>query len=488
MKSKLIVFFCALGLSCINADAQTPDEMAAQATPAVMELSLDDCLKIALSDNPTVKVADMEITRTDYSKIETISQLMPQVAFSGSYSRAIAKQVMYMNMDFDDMLGGLGGALNPDGEGDAGGDAPQSRADSKKGGNDGGIKVGLDNSYQMGFSASLPLVAPQLWASLKLSDSQILQALENSRASRLNLVNNVKSAYYALMLAYDSKKVLQESYDMAKFTHDLYSKQFELGAASDYDVLRTSVAMKNIEPQLMQADVTIKQARLQLMLLMGLDSAVDFSIKGTLSDYEKTMNADMLAIDKNYDNNSQLILNDIQTRMLDQTLKVQKASVYPTLAASFNYNWTSMSNGSPFKNFRWNPYSMIGLSLNIPIFTGGQRYSRIKAAEVQLQEMKWTRDNLERSVAMQVDVAVDNIKVNVEQIASCSENVAQAERAHRIMEESFAIGATSYLNLRDSELALTQSRLTYYQAIYNYLVARSGLELLLGNAPIDQYK
>lgn len=487
MKSKLIVLFCALGLSCIKILAQQPD-VADTPAPSAMELSLDDCLRIALSDNPTVKVADMEITRTDYSKIETLSQLLPQVSFAGSYSRAIAKQVMYMNMDFDDMLGGLGGGNGTTGEGgDTDTDVPVSRADSKKGGNDGGIKVGLDNSYQMGFTATLPLIAPQLWASLKLSDSQILQALENARASKLNMVNNVKNAYYALMLAHDSKKVLQESYDMAKFTHELYKKQFELGAASDYDVLRTSVAMKNIEPQLMQADVTIKQARLQLMLLMGLDSTQDFSIKGTLSEYEKTMHADVLAIDKNYDNNSQLILNDIQTQMLDQTLKVQKASVYPTLAASFNYNWTSMSNGSPFKNFRWNPYSMIALSLNIPLFTGGQRYSRIKAAEVQLNEMKWVRENLERSVAMQVDVAVDNIKVNVEQIASCSENVAQAERAHKIMEESFAIGAASYLNLRDSELALTSSRLTYYQAIYNYLVAQSGLELLLGNAPIDKY-
>ncbi|MDE6693997.1 MAG: TolC family protein, partial [Muribaculaceae bacterium] len=243
MKSRLIVLLCAIGLGCLGASAQT-DTVATAAAP--MELSLDDCLKIALSENPTVKVADMEITRTDYSKIETISQLLPQAAFSGSYSRAIAKQVMYMNMDFDDMLGGLGGGNTGDSPG-ADDEAAASRADSKKGGNDGGIKVGLDNSYQMGFSASVPLIAPQLWASLKLSDHQILQAVENARASRLNLINNVKSAYYALMLAYDSKKVLQESYDMARFTHELYTKQFELGAASDYDVLRTSVAMKNIE-------------------------------------------------------------------------------------------------------------------------------------------------------------------------------------------------------------------------------------------------
>lgn len=174
----------------------------AQQADSPVSLSLDDCLRVALSDNPTVRVADMEISRTDYSKIETISQLLPQVSFAGTYSRTLAKQVMYMNMDG---FGGMGG------DGEDAGDSPTSRAS----GGGGGIKVGLDNSYQVGFSASLPLIAPQLWASLKLSDNQILQAVEKARESKLELVNQVKNAYYTLLLAEDSKKVIQESYDLS---------------------------------------------------------------------------------------------------------------------------------------------------------------------------------------------------------------------------------------------------------------------------------
>ena len=130
---------------------------------------------------------------------------------------------------------------------------------------------------------------------------------------------------------------------------------------------------------------------------------------------------------------------------------------------------------------------MVGLTLSIPIFEGGQRYSRIKQAEIQAGEMKWQRDNLVRSINMQTDLAIDNIEMNVKQIASCSESVRQAETAHNIMQQSFEIGAASYLDLRDSELALTRSRLAYYQAIYNYLVAGSDLELLLGNADTERY-
>lgn len=474
--------------------AETTQATASPTATATLRLSLDNCLTIALSDNPTVKVADMDVVRTDYSRMETVSQLLPSVTFSGTYNRTLAKQVAYMNMDFDDMFGGLGGigggsTTDPDNPGDAEGDTtPTSRASSSSSKKNDGIKMGLDNSYQVGFSASMPLIAPQLWASLKLSDTQILEANEKARASRIDLVNQVKNAYYALMLAMDSRRVLQESYDMAAYTHNLYVKQQQLGAASDFDVLRTSVAMKNIEPSLLQADIAIKQAKLQLKILTGIDSGTDFDITGTLSDYEKTMYDDVLSIDPDYSHNTSLVQFDIQTRQLQQLVKIEKASYYPTVAANFNYMWTSSTNGTPF-SFRWTPYSMVGLSLNVPLFNGGKRYARIKQAEIQLGEAEYTRLNLERNIAMQVDLAVDNIKLNVGQIASSSESVAQASRAHDIQVKSFNIGATSYLNLRDSELALTQSQLAFYQSVYNYLVARSQLEYLLGSAaPFTEYQ
>ena len=444
------------------------------ATPAVLDL--DGCLEIALAESPTVKVADMEVERVDYSRKEIIGQLLPTIDFGGQYSRTLAKQTMYMSMDGFGDFGGAGGDNA---------DEPSSRAGG--GGGDGGIKVGLDNSYSLGFQASMPIIAPQLWQSLSLSDQQILRNVEAARQSKLELVNQVKNAYYTLLLAEDSRKVIQESYDMAKLTYDTSSKQYALGAASDYDVLRTSVAMKNIEPQLMQADISIRQARLQLLILMGVDSTFDFTVTDRLANYEGSMYERTLSIDPDYSQNMDLRLLDIDTDILRRNLKIQKLAYSPTLALTANYNWTSMNNGSPFKNLRWNPYSSIGLSLSVPIFSGGQRYSKVKQAQIQVEEMRWQRENLERSVDMQVKIAIDNIKMNVKQIASCAESVGEAERAHTIQERSFDIGATNYLNLRDSELALTQARLAYYQAIYNFLVAHSNLELLLGNAPIEKY-
>ena len=452
--------------------------MAMTASAETVTMSLQQCLDIALSESPTIKVADLEITRSDYSKKETLAQLLPTVSFGGSYNRMLAKQVMYMNLGD---MGGFGGGA---GDGETGGDsAPAAEETETKKGGDDGIKMGLDNSYQLGFSAAVPLIAPQLWQSLKLSDSQIAQTVEQARASRLNLVSSVKSAYYALLLAKDSKRTVQQSYDMAKFTHDTYVKQQSVGAASEYDVLRTSVAMKNIEPELTQADISISRAKLQLQILMGMTPGdYDIDVAGELADYEKTMYGDVLALGDDYSANSQLVMNELQTKTLEQSLKVQKMAWYPTLSLSGSYNWTSSSNGSPFKNFRWNPYSVMGLTLNIPLFEGGARYTRIKSAEVAVNQARLQRQDLENSIAMQVDLAKENLLLNVKQIASCSESVGEADRAYDIMKRSFDIGAASYLDMRDSELALTRSRLAYYQAIYNYLIAGTELELLLGTA------
>ena len=296
MFSKLKFFsIAAVALSaCFCAGAQTTT------------LTLDDCLRIALSENPTVRVADLEVKRLDYSKKEVLGQLLPTIDFGASYNRTLAKQTMYMSMG-----GGFGGGSGSE-DGDQ--EAPASRNRPT------GIKVGMDNSISVGFQGSMPLISPTLWKSLSISDSQIIRSLETARQSRQQLVNQVKSAYYSLLLAEDSKKVIQESYDMAKLTHDTYRKRNEIGTASEYDVLRTSVAMKNIEPELAQSDIAIKQARLQLIVLMGLDSSFSFEPADALSNYEDTMYEDVIAaLDKNYSNNSELRLMDIDADILKKT-------------------------------------------------------------------------------------------------------------------------------------------------------------------------
>lgn len=424
--------------------------LALSVLPAVandtVRLSRNECVTIALQDNPTIRVADMEVKRMDYSKRETLANLFPNIDFSGAYQRTIKLQTISMNM---------------------GGQSQQ-------------FKMGTDNNWNFGFSASMPLVNAQLWKSLQISDTQILASLEESRASRLDLVNNVNKAYYALLLAVASKQVIQQNYDIAKMNADIYQKQFEQGTASEYDVLRSSVQVSNVEPELLQADISIKQASLLLKMLMGMDSDVAVMPSITLRDMQREMYGYQLGAERDLSRNTSLRTLDIQTKLLKQNLTLKKFAWIPTLGVSYNMNWNAMSSGNALKNQQFNPYSNVALALQVPIFNGLGRLNSVKQAKIQCDEMAYQRENLVNNLNMQVDLALDNINKQVRQIRSSEDGMKQAAKAYEIMQKSFEIGAASYLNLRDSEVANTSAQLAYLQAIYNYLVSTSELDTLLG--------
>lgn len=424
-----------------------PGITRAQTTPSdTVVLSLQQCVEIALQDNPTIKVADLEVTRMDYSKKEVQASLFPSIDFSLAYQRSIELQTLNMNM----------------------------------GGQSTKIKMGSDNMWNMGFSAAMPLVNAALWKSICMSETQILASLESARASRLDMVNNVNKAYYALLLAYASRDVIRQNYDIAKLNADVYKKQFEQGTASEYDVLRSSVQVTNIEPELLQADIAIRQCELQLKVLMGMDASVSIRPDITLEQMRSDMFGYTASLNTSLEDNTSLRSLDIQTKLAKQNETLKKFAWIPTLAVSYNMNWNSLSNGNALKNQEFNPYSTVGLAVSVPIFSGGSKYYSVKQAKVQSKELALQRENLVNSLNMQVDLAIDNINRQVRQIEASEQGMNQAAKAYEIMQKSFEIGAASYLNLRDSELANTSARLAYLQSIYNYLISSSELDMLLG--------
>ena len=411
-----------------------------------LSLSREECIKIALQENTTVKIADMEVKKVDYAKKETLASVFPSIDFSAAYQRSIELQTIRMD---------LGG---------------QSQS----------IKMGSDNTWNLGFSASLPIIAPSLWKAIDISDVQILATLEEARSSKLTLVDNVNKAYYALMLAISSREVIQSNYEVAKFNAEVYKKQFDAGTASEYDVLRSSVQVKNIEPELLQADIAVKQCQLQLKLLMGISSDIDLLPNISLGSLSYDMYSYPRAELPSLQDNTSLRSLEIQKNLLSKNVTLKKFAWIPTLGASYTLSWTSLSNGSPFRGQQFNPYSYVGLALSVPIFSGGSKLYGLKQAQVQLKEIELQKDYLLNSLNMQVTLAIDNINREAAQISTSREGMAQARKAYEIMQKSFEIGAASYLDLRDAELANTSAQLGYYQAIYNYLVSTSELDLLLG--------
>ena len=195
-----------------------------------LKLDLGKALEIALSENPTVKVADKEIQKKKYARKGSYASLFPQISFAGDYNRTLKKQVMYMDFDMGDM----GGGSLPEG-------TDMSSMDE-------GFEVGRSNNWSLGFNASMPLVNASLWKSLSISALDVELAVEQARSSKIAMVNQVKKSFYAVLLASDSYRVFKQSYDNAMENYLDIKRKYEQGTVAEYDLIRADVTVKNTEP------------------------------------------------------------------------------------------------------------------------------------------------------------------------------------------------------------------------------------------------
>lgn len=458
------------------------EEADSAGTPVV--ISLEQALKIALSENIAVKVADKEIERTKYAKKGTYASLFPQIDATGSYQRTIKKQVMYMDFDMSSFGGGSAAGSGSTGSGTAGtgegsGTGSGSTASSSK--NNGGLEVGRWNTWSAGVSASMPVVNAQLWKSIKISGMDVELAVEKARASRLDMVSQVKNAYYAVLFSKEAFNVYKEVYENAMTNYAETEKKYNVQKATDLDMARAKTNVANAIPNVYNAESSIILALWQLKAVMGIDLEMNIDVEGAIEDYSEYMTSDVTKADSiSLDRNSTMKQLEIQANELAQSIKAQQYAYIPTLALAFNYSYNAMTNDFNFKEYRWTPYSYVGVSLSIPIFSGGKRLNQVRQARNSYEQMRLQMTSTERNLKISIRQSLNTMETNVKSYDAAKDAVASAEKAYSIAEKSYEVGRATLTDLNDAQLALTQARLAESQAVYNFIVAKTQLEQTLG--------
>ena len=454
---------------------------AQETAPTV--ITLEDALRIALSENVSVKVADKEIERAEYARKGTYASLFPQVDAVGSFQRTIKKQVMYMDFDMSAFGGmdGMGGdtSEDPASGGDAAPSIPDSGSETPSSG--GGIEVGRWNTYSGGISAAMPLINAQLWKGIQISGQEVELAVEKARSSRLDMVTQVKEAFYSVLLAKEALDVYKEVYDNAVANYGQTEKRHNAQKASELELTRAKAAVSNAIPNVYNAESSVILALWQLKAVMGVDLDMDIDVAGALSDYGQSMLYDVNEADgMNLDYNTTMRQLAIQAEELANNVKMQKYAYLPTLAANFAYSVNAMTNDFNFKEYRWTPYSYIGLSISIPIFSGGKRLNDVRAAKVQYEELNLQRADTERQLKIGIRQYLNTMETRMKSYAAAQDAVETARKAYDIAQKSYNVGRSTITDLNDAQLGLTQSRLAVSQAIYDFEVAKANLEKILG--------
>ena len=462
------------------------EDAKASETPVI--ITLEQALEIALSENVSVKVADMEIKRAQYAKKGSYAALYPTIDASGAYQRTIKKQVMYMDFDMSSLMGGATGGTGSEGTEIPDGveipDAGTSSTESSS--NGGGIEMGRWNTWSAGVSAAMPLVNAQLWKSLEISGMDVELAVEKARASRLDMVTQVKNAYFATLLAKEAFDVYKHVYENALQNLEVTQKKYDSQKASDMELLRAKTTVANAVPNVYNAEGAVILALWQLKAVLGVDLDMNIDIAGKLEDWSQHMLYDIHQNeDVSLDRNSTMKQLAIQAEMLAQTVKVQQYANIPSLALAFNFSLNAMTNDFKFSEYKWTPYSYVALSLNIPIFAGGKRHQAIRQAQNQYEQVQLQTVNTERQLKIAIRQQLNTMETSMKSYYAAIDAVSSAQKGYDIVAKSYEIGRSTLIEVNDAQLALTQAQLAASQAVYNFLVAKSQLEQTLGQDFIE---
>ena len=440
------LFFALVTLVCVATVPAVAQENVEATTPATQQegplvLTLDEALQIALSENPTVKIADKTIEAKKYAKKGTYAALWPEISASGAWQHNIQKPTFHI----------MGQTM----------------------------KVGTMNNVNAGVNAAMPIINAQLWKSLKLTAMDVELAVEQARSSRIDMIEQVSKAFYQVLLAKDSYNVYKRVYDNAVENHKIVEKRYEVGQVSEYDFIRSKVTISNAEPNVFNAENSIVLALWQLKALLGLDLNKDVDCAGSLADFEVVMTSH-IAMEADLSNNSSMRQLDIQERMLEKSIELKRAANIPSLALSVGYNYVAMDETMKLFQYKWNPYSVAALSLNIPIFSGGKRRADVKQARIELDNLQLQRENVERQLRTAMMQYESTMLTNLKQYHASSENISQAKRGYDIAVKRYEVGGGTLVDVDNSQLAYTQAELSRSTAIYNYLVNQVSLEKIKG--------
>ncbi len=426
-------------------------------TPAdTLFIDLEEAMAIAREHNPTLKVARLDVESAEVGVQEVRSSYLPSLNVGGNYNRNIKRPVIFLPED------------SPFGDG-------------------GGIEVGSENSFMGVLSSEMPLLNLGLNRSLRVARKEKTLAGEQFRGSKLELDYNVQTAFFDVLLASESKQVMQKSFANAMDNLERTRRMHDQGMVAEYDLIRAEVQAENLRPNVMQAENAYEVAVNYLKALIGLDEAQPLAIRENLSDMTVSRMSDfnIQDADRSLQQNTDLAQMNLQLDLVGQQREMAKAGGYPMLDLAGNYQYQTEANHFRFSDFHWVETFSAGLRLTIPLFNGFAVRHQTRQLEILGDQIRLQKEFLEDNLNIQLDNILKTMMVAMEQTSNARSNVRMAERGFEIAKTRYETGQGTLMELNDSEVALTQARFNLLQAKYDVLNAKAEYDKFIGeNKPL----
>jgi len=412
-----------------------------------ISLTLEKCLSLALSQNPFY-LASQERTDAAQARVrQAAAQFFPSLNAQGLQN--LDEKVFVL--EFPSFIPG---------------GRPQRFA------------IDFTKDYQFSLNFTLPLyTGGRLTSGYRSAKLSYLSSQESSRQTTNETVFNVKRGYYNYLLAKQLVGVTEEALNLAEKTLQNVKNMYEVGMASRLDLLRAEVRVANLKPPLIQARNNVAVAELSLKTLLGLDVAQPVEVTGEMTYTPVEINLqDSLA--KAVLNRPELSQLQYQKQMAGEMIKIARADYLPTIALSGNYN--TWADRLAFGKNNWQSFYAFNLVLSIPLFNGLQTPAKVAESQALIREIDFTEKGLINNIKFEVQAAYLTLNNAQEALLSQEKNIDAARESVRVAELNYGEGLITITDLGAAQVALSEARINYLRAIYEYTVSLAQLEKAVG--------
>jgi outer membrane protein len=294
-------------------------------------------------------------------------------------------------------------------------------------------------------------------------------ALEKAEAE---LVLDVKKAFYQVLYAQSIMDSVHHGM-ISMENHVNEAKQFfEAGIVAKLDVIRAEVALTELEQQSLQAENSLKTARMNLNYVLGvnLDECYVLTQTDAEPSFDGTLNGCVARAEKN---RAELKEMDAGIEMSKSQVQIAKSGNRPSVGLVMEYDQYDT------KAFSGDEDLTISLLASFNLWDGGLVKNRVLEAQNKRDQMNSTRELLKNGIRLEVEQAFNNLQNALQLIRVAGKNLRQAEEVLKMAQESYQAGLTTSLERIDAETGLVHAQNSFYQAQINYQIMSAELQRVI---------
>ena len=336
------------------------------------------------------------------------------------------------------------------------------------------------NTFVPGVSVTQAIFSNSLLYAYRSAPLYVKQAQQATDSTKIFLVSSVSKSFYTLLLTLEQINVLKEdTAEFAKSLRDAYH-QYKGGIVDETDYEQAEITLNNTLAQLKQANENVVPQYAALKKLMGFPAEKQFNVVFDTLEMMKSIHIDT-AEQLQYEKRIELQQIKTSKDLQNEQINFYRYDFLPTVSAFYNYNlnYDSSTLGGLFSTS--NPSSFIGLSFNIPIFTGFARLHNIRKAKLLGQILDWDETDIKAGIYAEYTSALANYKGNYFNLQTLQKNVELSKRVYFVVSLQYRQGVVPYLNVITAESNLITSEINYLNALFSVLSNKIDLEKAMGD-------